>query len=83
MKKLATIGVALAPLASTTAAHAGIFCAVDDPTGTPLNVRASPTGRYWGALHNGMKVELIDLKKPAEYPTAFTRPYRYDVRLPR
>jgi hypothetical protein len=61
MKKLATIGVALAALASTTAARAGIFCTVDDPTGTPLNVPASPNGPILGALHNGMTVELIDL----------------------
>jgi uncharacterized protein YraI len=61
MNKLATIGVAFAALAFTTAAQAGVSCTVDDPTGTPLNVRAGPNGPILGALHNGMTVKLIDL----------------------
>jgi SH3 domain-containing protein len=36
-------------------------CLVDDPTGTPLNVRASPNGSILGALFNGVRVEITDM----------------------
>ncbi len=35
-------------------------CVVNDPTGTPLNVRARPNGPILGALHNGAVVEILD-----------------------
>jgi hypothetical protein len=35
-------------------------CRVMDPTGTPLNVRASPNGAIIGTLPNGMLVSVID-----------------------
>lgn len=35
-------------------------CVVEDPTGTPLNVRSSPNGSIRGALHNGALVEILD-----------------------
>ena len=39
----------------------GRGCTVDDPTGTPLNVRASPNGPILGALNNGTSVEVRDV----------------------
>ncbi|BDT14262.1 hypothetical protein N39L_39850 [Limnospira platensis NIES-39] len=33
-------------------------CTVDDPTGTPLNVRATPAGKIVGSLPNGTRVIL-------------------------
>lgn len=33
-------------------------CTVDDPTGTPLNVRATPGGKVFGSLPNGTRVIL-------------------------
>lgn len=35
-------------------------CRVMDPTGTPLNVRSSPTGLIVGTLSNGRAVYVID-----------------------
>lgn len=35
-------------------------CRVMDPTGTPLNVRTSPSGRVIGNLPNDMLVKVID-----------------------
>ena len=34
-----------------------IVCIVSDPTGTPLNVRATPNGRIIGSLSNGTRVQ--------------------------
>ncbi len=39
----------------------GRGCTADDPTGTPLNVRASPNGPILGALYNGTSVEVRDI----------------------
>ena len=39
----------------------GRGCTVDDPTGTPLNLRASPNGPILGALYNGTSVEVRDI----------------------
>ena len=36
-------------------------CTVDDPTGTPLNVRSRPNGAILGALNNGAAVFVSDL----------------------
>jgi Bacterial SH3 domain len=41
-------------------ASAETACRVDDPTGTPLNVRTTPNGRIVGALANGDFVSLLD-----------------------
>ncbi len=35
-------------------------CVVEDPSGTPLNVRSSPNGAIRGALHNGVLVTILD-----------------------
>ncbi len=45
-------------LASSQTAWAQIRCTVNDPTGTPLNVRSRPNGPILGALHNGAQVLL-------------------------
>ena len=33
-------------------------CSVDDPTGTPLNVRAKPNGRVLTTVRNGTLVDI-------------------------
>ncbi len=33
-------------------------CTVSDPTGTPLNIRATPNGRIIGSLSNGTRVQV-------------------------
>jgi uncharacterized protein YgiM (DUF1202 family) len=33
-------------------------CLVNDPTGTPLNVRSAPNGRITGKLRNGSVVQI-------------------------
>ena len=38
----------------------GQTCVVEDPTGTPLNVRSRPNGPILGALHNGALVQILD-----------------------
>jgi len=50
---------AMVALASTVA-HAGDTCRVNDPTGTPLNLRASPNGHIVRTLSNGDHVTLLD-----------------------
>ena len=51
-------------LSSCTLVQARALCVVVDPTGTPLNVRARPSGTIVGALYNGTRVvsfgEVID-----------------------
>lgn len=38
-------------------------CLVDDPTGTPLNVRAEPNGAILTTLQNGMNVAVLEERK--------------------
>jgi hypothetical protein len=64
--KLTTAGVfvvmLVAVLCSATVASAET-CTVNDPTGTPLNVRAQPDkGRLLGALNNGTTVLVRETK---------------------
>ncbi len=47
-------------LAAVTTGAWAQDCLVNDPTGTPLNVRARPYGRILGALHNGIAVRILD-----------------------
>jgi hypothetical protein len=44
---------------SVRAAEEGA-CLVDDPTGTPLNVRSTPNGTILATLANGMRVDPVD-----------------------
>jgi hypothetical protein len=46
-------------LSASVAAAAGDRCKVTDPTGTPLNVRASPGGKLIGTLPNGTLVSVV------------------------
>ena len=39
-------------------AVAQMKCTVNDPTGTPLNMRSKPNGPILGSLHNGARVNL-------------------------
>ena len=38
-------------------------CLVDDPTGTPLNVRAEPNGPILTTLQNGISVAVLEERK--------------------
>ncbi len=59
---------------ATTATWAQ-YCTVTDPTGTPLNVRASPNGPILGALHNGTTVQILQTTVDASgRPWAFVAP---------
>lgn len=44
-------------------ALAGEECIVDDPTGTPLNVRAAPNGAILTVLYNGTRIEIVEETK--------------------
>jgi hypothetical protein len=46
--------------AGTAQGAVGDRCEVKDPTGRPLNVRASPRGVVVGAVPNGMKLVIVD-----------------------
>ena len=35
-------------------------CYVDDPTGTPLNVRSTPNGTILTTLSNGTRIDVVD-----------------------
>jgi hypothetical protein len=48
-------------LALTTTGAVAQTCVVNDPTGTPLNVRAQPNGAILGALHNGASVQVLQV----------------------
>lgn len=53
--------LAVAMLATVSAAEAqSRRCRVMDPTGTPLNVRATPGGEVTGQLPNGMLVNRAE-----------------------
>ena len=40
-----------------------VSCAVDDPTGTPLNVRSEPAGKIIASLPNGSRVKLATIAR--------------------
>lgn len=52
-------GLLLLAGAGDAAAQSG-RCLVDDPTGTPLNVRTAPNGAIAGTLPNGARVDPLD-----------------------
>lgn len=52
------LGLCVAAMATAASAQT---CVVNDPSGTPLNVRARPYGAILGALHNGAPVEILDV----------------------
>jgi uncharacterized protein YraI len=57
MKRLLLAGC-FAAMATAASAQT---CIVNDPTGTPLNVRARPNGAILGALHNGAAVQVLQV----------------------
>ena len=53
-------------MAATLAASPALAaseCLVDDPTGTPLNVRSAPSGPILTTLPNGARVEVLEETK--------------------
>jgi hypothetical protein len=51
-------------VAATPALSAGQGrCLVDDPTGTPLNVRSAPNGTILTTLANGARIDVIEETK--------------------
>lgn len=46
--------------AAAQACGGALICTVKDPTGTPLNIRASAQGRIIGTAPNGTRLEFID-----------------------
>lgn len=49
-----------------TSGAADQICITQDPSGTPLNVRARPYGPILGALNNGVQVRLLDMASDRE-----------------
>ena len=45
-------------VSSTVFAQDGQKCMATDPTGTPLNVRAEPSGKILRTIHNGKLVTI-------------------------
>jgi hypothetical protein len=58
MKRL-LIAFCLIAIAPAGMAQGRRVCTVTDPTGTPLNVRASPNGAIRGGLYNGVRVYRV------------------------
>lgn len=50
-------------LFTVSPAFAAGECLVDDPTGTPLNVRAEPNGTILTTLQNGTSVAIIEERR--------------------
>lgn len=48
----------LSPFSAVTAKE---VCEVTDPTGTPLNIRATPNGKIVGTAMNGTELEIEDV----------------------
>jgi uncharacterized protein YraI len=74
MKLRAPIAVAVILLAMTSTAVAQMKCTVNDPTGTPLNVRSEPNGPILGSLYNGARVDLWELVYVRDKPWARVTP---------
>jgi uncharacterized protein YraI len=63
MRPFARTAMAAAVIANVFAfapAFAAGDCLVDDPTGTPLNVRSAPNGSILTTLPNGSRIEVVD-----------------------
>ncbi len=55
---LRMLWIAIFLLIAPASSHAR--CVVTDPTGTPLNIRATPNGKIIGTLRNGASVTIRD-----------------------
>ncbi|HEX4767147.1 MAG TPA: SH3 domain-containing protein [Lichenihabitans sp.] len=60
MSKAIAVGAATLILSISCAMAQEHRCHVVDPTGTPLNVRSTPSGTIVGTLANGVVVYVID-----------------------
>lgn len=60
MRLQIALATALIVTAAATQAQAADRCAVTDPTGTPLNLRAAPNGRILATLNNRQTVQMLD-----------------------
>jgi hypothetical protein len=58
MKLRSLIAAVAMLLAMNGAAVAQMKCTVNDPTGTPFNVRSKPNGPILGSLHNSARQSL-------------------------
>lgn len=74
MKLRSLLAAAAILLAMNGAAMAQMKCTVNDPTGTPLNVRSKPNGAILGSLHNGAHVNLWELVYVRDKPWARITP---------
>lgn len=70
----ALVAAAVILLATNGAAVAQMKCTVNDPTGTPLNVRSKPNGPIVGAFYNGTRVNLWKLVYVGNKPWARIEP---------
>ena len=59
--------VIAAALFGAVQAQAANECVIDDPTGTPLNVRNQPNGKILGALNNGVAVFASAMTKDGKW----------------
>lgn len=63
---LAVVGILVALSALPSSGHSqtgdGTTCTVVDPTGTPLNIRATPNGRIVATVANRQNVLVLDSK---------------------
>lgn len=62
-RSLALALAACLVFAAGPSSAAGMRCRVEDPTGTPLNVRTAPNGAILTTLANGTAVEIVDEMK--------------------
>lgn len=74
MKLRSLMAAAGVLLAMNGAALAQMKCTVNDPTGTPLNVRSKPNGSILGSLNNGARVDLWELVYVGDKPWARVTP---------
>lgn len=58
---LLALVLSLSMFAEALPAKAESVCQVTDPTGTPLNVRATPNGRIINTLRNGREVYIDEI----------------------
>ena len=63
------IGLLGDSVANAAGASIGASCLVNDPTGTPLNVRASPQSTIVDTLPNGKRVSIQEIKRDNQAKT--------------
>jgi hypothetical protein len=60
MMRLSAIALSLGTIVPASAQQPPTRCVVNDPTTTPLNLRASPNGAIIGQLANGVTVRILE-----------------------